>query len=194
MASRANRVVIGGGWTSLLVAGAVALVLAGCGGGTSHRRSTLPLRTRRPASESNVLQLAAELTADYRQAPAVEQTRPVVRPSTGGIKGTFAVHLSIGRRLGPHGLTSTDYKIVAGGRNPRCAIFTFVEVARAGAHVVADLHPPLTIGSWCSGTHRGVVLLQTNPYCPPPTPTKPQRCRLFATRLMDAGRFKFSVR
>jgi hypothetical protein len=83
---------------------------------------------------------------------------------------------------------------------PPLAITTGSQVlalASAAANSLSNeqvlLVAPLVTG-WCQGRFNGVVLLDEDPYCPPPAPTGPVRpCRLFATRSLDVGRFSFFV-
>ena len=102
---------------------------------------------------------------------------------------SFLSHL----RLGATGGARTDYRVFLKGPRPRCDEYTLIEQASPGRRVTAQLRPPYVLG-WCRGVIHGSVMLESNPYCPPPVPGKTHKCRLFATRFADVGDFSFVTR
>lgn len=127
----------------------------------------------------------------YPVAAAAQQTSPSVSPRSGTTTTSFTLKLTPKQTLGAHGHVQLAYRVVLNGPRPRCAVFTQLATATRGAVAHVKLNPPIELG-WCRGTIHGVVLLETNPYCPPPpADSKRARCHVFATRLSDVGRFEF---
>ena len=187
--------------TRLIVA-AVGVVLVLIGG------VALLTRSNKPAPHSTASSAAADgggsptprsesggtlalAKAHYPAAPGSQQTSPSVSPQSGSTKASFTLRLTSRQQLGAHGHVRLDYKVVLTGPRPRCATYTLLTTAARGAAASVKLNPPIELG-WCRGTIHGVVLLETNPYCPPPSAgAKAQKCHLFATRLGDVGHFQF---
>jgi hypothetical protein len=176
---------------SVLVVG-LGLVLAGCGGSA---KPTPKPPAHPPRSESaGVLGMAALADAHYQSAPPAEQTHPVAAPGSGGATTVFTLRLTPGRTLGVSGHGRYEYEILIAGPRPRCTQFTDVTAARRGARLDVPLDPPIAVG-WCVGLHRAIVLLEENPYCPPPPASGPApACQLFKARSSEVGQFSFLVR
>jgi hypothetical protein len=146
-----------------------------------------PVPSPRPES-AGTLALAK---GHYPVAPGSQQTSPSVSPQSGSTTASFMLRLTSRQQLGAHGHVRLDYKVVLTGPRPRCATYTLLTTAARGAAASVKLNPPIELG-WCRGTIHGVVLLETNPYCPPPPAAgTAQKCHLFATRLRDVGHFQF---
>jgi hypothetical protein len=167
----------------------IGALVAACGGVSS--RSSVP---RPPATgESAVLGEAALANKRYPPAPATAQTHPLTSPARGTSTTTFTVALTARRTLGVSGTGRYGYELLLAGPRPRCTEFTEVTHAARAARVQVRLVAPLVTG-WCLGDFRGTVLLDEEPYCPPPPAGGPiHACRLFATRLLDVGHFSFVV-
>jgi hypothetical protein len=183
-------------WPTGAAARLLACGLLGVGGacacGASGRKATRP-SVARPPGAAGILGEAAQATRRYPPGRRAEQTHPGVTPPRGRSTTTFTVRVTAGRTLGVSGAGRYSYRILVAGPRPRCTEFTDVTAARRGSRIGVRLVAPLVTG-WCQGRLHGVVVLDEDPYCPPPAPTGPVRpCRLFATRSLDVGRFSFLV-
>ena len=171
----------------------LGLALAGCGG-SGRPAATSGRAAFSPTEESSILHLAALANSRYPRAPAAAQTHPAASPQTGASTTVFTLRLTPGQTLGVRGSGRFEYQILIAGQNPRCTQFTDVTAGRRGVRLDVALQPATVVG-WCVGAHRGTVLLEENPYCPPPPASGPAAtCRLFAARTVDVGHFSFAVR
>jgi hypothetical protein len=133
----------------------------------------------------------------YPQAPAAEQTHPLVLPRSGKRVTRFAMYFMLREQPGHHGVLSISYRIAV-GRPPhtrsRCqpAAPPNITSGHTGAVVRVILSTPSR--GWCAGRYSVTVFLQRGPYCPVPAPGEPPTpCPEFALQDLDAGHAQFIV-
>lgn len=131
-------------------------------------------------------------------APREQQTFPRVIPRVARRHSTVAVYFTLAAEPGHQGVLATEYRVqvdAAPDARASCAAPppSLVDRGRRGeVKRVALLRPS---GGWCVGRYRVTVFLQRGPYCPDPGPGEPPRpCPLFASREVDVGRARFTVR
>jgi hypothetical protein len=141
---------------------------------------------------------APSRTAANLQAPAAEQTHPLVTPSRGRRSTAFTLIFTLREEPGHHGVLAVDYRVSAQAppnSRARChpASVPDVVAGHTGTAVrVALSRPPR---GWCAGTYAVTVFLQRGPYCPkPPLPgAAPNPCPEFASQDLDTGSAHFRV-
>jgi hypothetical protein len=131
--------------------------------------------------------------------PPAEQTRPLVRPATGGPRRIFTLHFTRRVATGTSEGEAVAYEVELsrpGGGAARCLSTSPEAIGEGeiGERVAAALRPPP--GGWCRGRYLATVYLERRPACKGP-PTARRRdavaCPLFIA-LTDTGSAGFTIR
>jgi hypothetical protein len=133
----------------------------------------------------------------YPQAPAADQTHPLVLPSRGQRGTRFAMYFTLREQPGHNGVLSTSYRIAV-DRPPhtrsRCQPAAPPKITSGHTGAVVRVSLPTPSRGWCAGRYSVTVFLQRGPYCPVPAPGEPPTpCPEFASQDLDAGHAQFIV-
>lgn len=133
----------------------------------------------------------------YPQAPAADQTHPLVLPRRGQRVTRFATYLTLREQPGHRGVLSTAYRIAVyqpPHTSSRCQPAAPPNVTSGHTATVVRVGLSTPPRGWCAGRYTVTVFLQRGPYCPMPAPGEPPTpCPEFALQDLDVGHAQFIV-
>jgi hypothetical protein len=136
-------------------------------------------------------------TSAYPQAPAADQTHPLVLPRRGRRFTRFAMYFTLREKPGHAGVLATDYRISVSApphARPICRPPALPDVTSGDSREVIRVMLATPPAGWCAGRYAATTFLQRGPYCPLPPPGQPPTpCPEFASQDLDAGHAYFVV-